>query len=146
MFWLKRNSDGSIARYKAHLVAKGYLQEAGIDYQETFSFVAKQPTIRVLLCLALHFGWSIKQCDISNVFLHGFLDEKVYMTQPQSFVDPSNPSLVCKLHKALYGLKQAPRTWFSTFFSFLLQNGFHSSHCDSSLFIHKTSSFLSPFY
>lgn len=139
VYRLKKNSYGSIARYKARLLAKGYLQEAGIDYQETFSPMAKQPTIRVLLSLALHCKWTTKQFDVSNAFLHGILDEEVYMHQPQGFVDPNNPHLVCKLHKALYGLKQAPWAWFSTFSSFLLHCGFKPSHCDPSLCIHHTS-------
>lgn len=139
VFKLKRNSDGSIARYKARLVAKGYLQEEGLDYHETFSPVAKQPTIRVLVSLALHNNWPIKQMDISNAFLHGTLHEEVYLVQPQGFVDATRPNHVCRLHKALYGLKQAPRAWFSTFSQFLLSKGFKSSHCDSSLFVLQTS-------
>ncbi|CAL5322875.1 unnamed protein product [Camellia sinensis] len=140
VFKLKKNSDGTVARHKARLVAKGFLQEHGIDFQDTFSPVAKQPTIRILLCLALHSNWSLKQLDISNAFLHGRLEEEVYMVQPPGFVDPSHPQLVCKLHKALYGLKQAPRAWYSTFSSFLLSQGFVMSQCDHSLFVHKTSS------
>lgn len=138
VFKIKRNSDGSIARYKARLVAKGYLQQEGIDFQETFSPVAKLPTIRIILCLALHHHWPLKQLDISNAFLHGKLEEEVFMTQPPGFVDSSVPTHVCKLHKALYGLKQAPRAWYSTFSTFLISQGFHNSHCDSSLFVHKT--------
>lgn len=120
VFRIKKNSDGSIARYKACLVAKGYLQKEGIDYHKTFSPIAKQHTIRILLCLALHHHWPIKQMDISNAFLHGTLEEEVYMDQPPGFIDASFPSHVCKLQKALYGLKHAPCTWFSTFSKFLL--------------------------
>ncbi|XP_028059334.1 uncharacterized protein LOC114263037 [Camellia sinensis] len=78
--------------------------------------------------------------DISNAFLHGTLEEEVYMDQPPGFIDASFPSDVCKLQKALYGLKQAPRTWFSIFSKFLLSQGFCLSHSDSSLFVRKTSS------
>ena len=97
--------------------------------------MSKQPTIRILLCLALQFNWPITQLDVSNAFLHGKLEEKVYLSEPKGFIDPSHPSYVCKLHKALYGLKQAPRAWLSTFSSFLLSIGFKSNHCDSSLFV-----------
>lgn len=128
-----------LARYKARLVAKGYLQEEGIDYYETFSPIAKQPTIRILLSLAVFFHWPIRQLDISNAFLHGTLEDEVYMVQPPGFVDSSHPTMVCKLHKALCGLKHAPRAFYSTFSSFLLSHGFLNSHCDSSLFLHTTS-------
>ena len=116
VFKVKKNADGSLARYKARLVAKGFHQTEGLDYFETFSPVVKQPTIRLVLTLALHFNWSFRQLDVSNAFLHGTLDEEVYMTQPQGFVDNSIPNHVCQLHKALYSLKQSPRAWFSAFF------------------------------
>ncbi|XP_028098528.1 uncharacterized protein LOC114298197 [Camellia sinensis] len=140
VFRIKRNSDGSIARYKARLVAKGFLQQEGIDYTETFSPVAKQPTIRILLCVALHYNWPLKQLDISNAFLHGTLEEEVYMTQPPGFLSAAHPHHVCLLKKAIYGLKQAPRAWYSTFSTFLLSQGFVNSHCDNSLFIQRTAS------
>lgn len=102
--------------------------------------MAKQPTIHIFLCLALHFDWPIKQLDISNAFLHGHLEEEVYMLQPPSFVQ--NSTQVCKLKKVLYGLKQAPQAWYSTFSSFLVTQGFHNCHSDPSLFIKQTPTSL----
>lgn len=137
IYKIKRHSDGTMARYKARLVANGNQQTEGIDFQETFSPVIKQPTIRIVLSLAVHYKWPIKQLDVSNAFLHGLLDEEVYMKQPLGYKDPQHPSFVCKLSKALYGLRQAPRAWFSAFSGFLLQQGFMQSKSDSSLFISK---------
>lgn len=80
-----------------------------MDYNETFSLVAKPKTICIILALAVEFRWPIRQLDVQNAFLHGLLREDVYMQQPQGFVDPAFPNHVCKLHKAIYGLKQSPR-------------------------------------
>ena len=99
--------------------------------------MAKQPSIRIFLCLDHHFNWLIHQLDIANAFLHGTLDEEVHMLQPPGFIQFSNQ--VCKLKKALYGLKQAPRAWYSTFSKFLISQGFANSHSDSSLFVQHTS-------
>lgn len=132
IYKLKRHSDGSIARYKARLVANGNQQYEGIDFSETFSPVIKQPTIRVVLSLAVHKQWEL---DVSNAFLHGVIEEEVYMRQPLRYKDSIYPNHVCKLNKALYGLRQAPRAWFSTFSSFLLSQGFHASIAGYSLFI-----------
>ena len=103
----------SIDRYKACLVANGFDQRDGIDYSETFSPVVKPTNVRLVLAIAIHFDWPICQLDVSNAFLHGSLDEEVYMEQPQDFIDATYPTYVCHLHKAIYGLKQAPRAWFT---------------------------------
>jgi hypothetical protein len=135
VYKIKRNTDGSISRYKASLVAKGFHQQAGVDFAETFSPVVKPPTVRIILSLAAQNRWSLRQLDVSNAFLHGLLKETVFMAQPLGFVDSTLPSHVCHLQKSLYGLKQAPRAWFERFTSHLLTLGFVASVADASLFI-----------
>lgn len=135
VYRIKQKPDGSIERFKTWLVAKGFEQQNGIDYKETFSLVIKASTIRIILALTVHFDWPIRQLDVSNAFLHGTLLEKVYMEQPQGFIDSSKPDHVCQLHKSIYGLKQAHRAWFNCLSSALLDLGFIASLVDSSLFI-----------
>ena len=102
IYKIKRNVDGSIARYKARIVAKGYAQKYGIDYEETFSPVVKMTTIRVLIALAMSKRWNLYQLDVKNAFLNGELEEEVYMERPQGYMHQQYPNYVCKLKKALY--------------------------------------------
>lgn len=106
VYRVKRKADGSIDRYKARLVAKWFKQRYGIDYEDTFSPDVKAAKIRLILSSR---GWSIRQLDVNNVFLHGILEEDVYMKQPPGYVHSEFSHHVCKLDKAIYGLKQAPR-------------------------------------
>ena len=91
------------------MVARGFHQQAGIDFHETFSPIIKPAIVRLVIAIAISYNWSLRQLDVSNTFLHGYLKKDVYMQQPPSYVDSLHPSYVCKLHKSLYGLKQAPR-------------------------------------
>ncbi|CAA7059093.1 unnamed protein product [Microthlaspi erraticum] len=111
VFKLKRNSDGSINKYKSRLVAKGYVQRYGIDFEEVFAPVARLETIRFLISLAATSGWEIYHLDVKTAFLHGELKETVYVKQPVGFEVKGREGKVYKLNKALYGLRQAPRAW-----------------------------------
>ncbi|KAJ0508396.1 putative RNA-directed DNA polymerase [Helianthus annuus] len=137
--WLFRHkfkSDGTLERYKARLVVNGNSQTVGVDCDETFSPVVKPATIRTVLSLAVSRAWSIHQLDVKNAFLHGELNETVFMHQPPGFYDKRFPDHVCRLKKSLYGLKQAPRAWYTRFENFITSKGFRSSTCDQSLFVY----------
>ncbi|KAG7578814.1 GAG-pre-integrase domain [Arabidopsis thaliana x Arabidopsis arenosa] len=138
VYTIKYNPDGTIERYKARLVAKGYTQQEGIDYIDTFSPVAKLASVKLVLGLASIHGWTLTQMDVTNAFLHGTLDEEIFMSLPQGYT-PANgvlpPNPVCRLHKSLYGLKQASRQWYHCFSNVVLQAGFIQSPGDNTLFV-----------
>ncbi|CAL1404046.1 unnamed protein product [Linum trigynum] len=135
----KIHPDGSLDRHRARLVARGFEQIPGLDFDQTYSPVLKPATLRLILGLAVTQGWPLHQIDVANAFLHGQLQETVYMQQPPGFVDPDRPDYVCRLRKSIYGLRQAPQTWFQCLAAALGRFGFSTSRTDPSLFIYKSS-------
>ncbi|GJU96427.1 retrovirus-related pol polyprotein from transposon TNT 1-94 [Tanacetum coccineum] len=137
IYKVKLDELGGILKNKARLVARGYRQEEGIDFEESFALVARLEAIRIFLAFAAHMNMVVYQMDVKTAFLNGNLREEVYVSQPDGFVDPDNPNHVYKLKKALYGLKQAPRAWYDMLSSFLISQDFSKGLVDPTLFIHK---------
>jgi len=125
--WVFRNKldeSGVITRNKVRLVAKGYNQEEGIDYDETFAPVARLEVMRLLLAFSCMNGFKLFQIDVKSALFNGFINEKVYVSQPPDFEDHQHPYHVCKLKTALYGLKKAPRQWYDRLRNFLLSHDY----------------------
>ncbi|GJS48440.1 putative ribonuclease H-like domain-containing protein [Tanacetum coccineum] len=133
----KRDERGVVVRNKARLVAQGYTQEEGIDYDEVFAPVARIEAIRLFLAFASFMGFIVYQMDVKSAFLYGTIDEEVYVSQPPGFVDPDHPKKVYKVVKALYGLHQAPRAWYATLSTFLEKHGYKRGTIDKTLFIKR---------
>nr|GEV97934.1 retrovirus-related Pol polyprotein from transposon TNT 1-94 [Tanacetum cinerariifolium] len=131
----KHDEEQTVIRNKSHLVVRGYHQEEGIDFKESFAPVAGMEAIRIFLAYATHKSFTVFQMDVKTTFLHGSLKEDVYVCQPEGFIDADHPRHVYKLKKALYGLKQAPRAWYDKLSKFLLQNHFFKGTIDPTLFI-----------
>ncbi|GJU48226.1 retrovirus-related pol polyprotein from transposon TNT 1-94 [Tanacetum coccineum] len=135
IYKVKLDEMGGILKNKARLVARGYLQEEGIDFEESFASVARLEAITIFLAFAAHMNMVVYQMDVKTAFLNGNLREEVYVSQSDGFVDPDNPNHVYKLKKALYGLKQAPRAWYDMLSSFLLSQDFSKGLVDPTMFI-----------
>ncbi|GJW32041.1 retrovirus-related pol polyprotein from transposon TNT 1-94 [Tanacetum coccineum] len=137
IYKVKLNEYGDVLKNKARLVAKGYRQEEGIDFEESFSPVARIEAIRIFIANSASKNMTIYQMDVKTAFLNDELKEEVYVSQPEGFVDPDHPTHVYRLKNALYGLKQAPRAWYDTLSRFLLDKKFSKGAVDLTLFTRK---------
>nr|GEV56681.1 hypothetical protein [Tanacetum cinerariifolium] len=134
---LDHDEENTVIRNKTRLVVRGYRQEEGIDFEESFASVARIEAIRIFLAYAAHKGFTVYQMDVKTAFLHGLLKEDMYVYQPEGFIDADYPSHVYKLKKTLYGLKQALRAWYDELSTFLLQNRFSKGTIDPTLFTRR---------
>ena len=138
VFKLKRKADGTIDRYKARLVAQGFLQKKGIDFDETYAPVSKLPTIRTLITYGVKLGMEIHQMDVSAAYLNGVLEEEIYMRQVEGFELPRQEGKVLRLKKAIYGLKQSGRTWYTRLTNELCEKaGYKRIHSDYGVYVSR---------
>eukprot|EP01018_Ginkgo_biloba_P031117 Gb_21340 [translate_table: standard] len=137
VYKLKKGANDKVQKYKARLVAKGYSQKEGIDFHEIFSPIVKLVSIRVVLALVALLDLELEQLDVKTTFLHGDLDEEIYMEQPEGFIQDRKRRFVCKLKKSLYGLKQSPRQWYKKFDSFMVSQNFTRSEYDHCVYFKK---------
>jgi hypothetical protein len=131
----KEGENGEVVRNKSRLVAHGYTQKEGIDYEDTFAPVACLEAIRILLAFSMDKGFKIYKMDVKSAFFNGVLEEEMFVRQPPGFESEKFPHLVYKLRNALYGLKQAPRAWYGRLRGFLFERGFEMGKVDQTLFL-----------
>ena len=141
--WVFKRKEGISGieppRFKARLVAKGYTQKEGVDFHEVFSPMVKHSSIRILLAIVSTFDLELEQLDVKTAFLHGELEEQIYMSQPEGFVIPDKEDRVCLLKKSLYGLKQSPRQWYKRFDAFMIGNGYNRNQYDNCIYSKELS-------
>ncbi|KAJ4721050.1 Retrovirus-related Pol polyprotein from transposon TNT 1-94 [Melia azedarach] len=141
--WVYKKKEGETSvegiKYKARVVARGFTQREGVDYNEIFSPVVRHTSIRVLLAIVAHQDLELEQLDVKTAFLHGELEEEIYMTQPDGFQVPGKEDYVCKLKKSLYGLKQSPRQWYKRFDSYMIEIGYTRSPYDCCVYYSKAT-------
>ncbi|GJV06867.1 retrovirus-related pol polyprotein from transposon TNT 1-94 [Tanacetum coccineum] len=137
IYKVKLDELGAVLKNKARLVAMGYRQEEGIDFEESFASVARLEAIYIFIAFAAHMNMIVYQMDVKTAFLNDILCEEVYVSQPDGFVDSENPNHVYKLKKALYGLKHASRAWYNLLSSFLLSQNFSKGTVDPKVFIRR---------
>ena len=142
IFKNKTDEDGEIIWNKSWLVAQGYTQVEGVDFDESFALVARFESIHILMSISWTMKFKLYQMDVKCAFLNGFLNEEVFVEQPKGFQDPHFPDHVLRLNKALYGLKQAPRAWYDWLTYYLLDRGFKRGYADRTLFIKNDENYL----
>ncbi|KAG8503161.1 hypothetical protein CXB51_000952 [Gossypium anomalum] len=134
IFKTKRDANGNVERYKAHLVAKGYAQKECIDFTETFSPVSSKDSFRIIMALVAHFDLELHQMDVKTAFLNGDIEETIYMVQPKNFESEDSKNMVCKLTKSIYGLKQASRQWYHKFHQIIVSFSFEMNIVDDCVY------------
>jgi hypothetical protein len=137
IYKIKYETYGSVEKYKAIFVARGFSQVKGIDYEETFSLVARYTSIHTIISLVASMGWKLHHMDVKTSFLNVDIEEEVYIEQPDGFMIHKKESHVCRLKKTMYGLKKEPRAWYEKIDGFLMILGFNKSVVDPNLYYHS---------
>ena len=142
IFKNKTDEDGEIIRNKSRLVAQGYTQVEGVDFDESFAHMARLESIRILMSIAYTMNFKLYQMDVKYAFLNGYLNEEVFVEQPKGFEDPHFLDHVLRLKKSLYGLKQAPRAWYDRLTHYLLDRGFKRGYADRTMIVKNDENYF----